>query len=37
MEEYKVERLLRDAMLLELGGGTTEIQILTIARHILAE
>lgn len=37
MEEYVVERLLRDAMLLELGGGTTEIQILTIARHILAE
>jgi len=37
MEEYVVERLLRDAMLLELGGGTTEIQILTIARHILNE
>jgi alkylation response protein AidB-like acyl-CoA dehydrogenase len=37
MEEYVVERLARDAMLLELGGGTTEIQILTIARHILAE
>ena len=37
IEEYVVERLLRDAMLLELGGGTTEIQILTIARHILAE
>jgi alkylation response protein AidB-like acyl-CoA dehydrogenase len=37
MEEYVVERLLRDAMLLELGGGTTEIQILTIARHILAQ
>jgi hypothetical protein len=37
MEEYVVERLLRDSMLLELGGGTTEIQILTIARHILAE
>ena len=37
MEEYKVERLMRDAMLLELGGGTTEIQVLTIARHILAQ
>lgn len=37
MEEYIVERLMRDAMLLELGGGTTEIQILTIARHILTE
>ena len=37
IEEYVVERLMRDAMLLELGGGTTEIQILTIARHILSE
>jgi alkylation response protein AidB-like acyl-CoA dehydrogenase len=36
MAEYVVERLARDAKLLELGGGTTEIQILTIARHILA-
>jgi hypothetical protein len=37
MEEYAVERLARDAKLVEIGGGTTEIQILTIARHILAE
>ncbi len=37
MEEYVVERLARDAKLLELGGGTTEIQILTIARHLLAD
>jgi alkylation response protein AidB-like acyl-CoA dehydrogenase len=37
LEEYTVERLARDAKLLELGGGTTEMQILTIARHILAE
>ena len=36
LEEQTVERLARDAKLLELGGGTTEIQILTIARHILA-
>jgi hypothetical protein len=36
MEEYVVERLARDAKLLELGGGTTEMQILTIARHLLA-
>ncbi|GIW42031.1 MAG: acyl-CoA dehydrogenase [Candidatus Binatia bacterium] len=36
MEEYEVERLARDAKLMELGGGTTEIQELTIARHILA-
>ena len=35
MKEYVVERLARDAKLLELGGGTTEIQILTIARNIL--
>ncbi|HEV7734546.1 MAG TPA: acyl-CoA dehydrogenase family protein [Candidatus Binatia bacterium] len=36
MEEYAVERLARDAKLIELGGGTTEIQILTIARELLA-
>ena len=36
MEEYEVERLTRDAMLMELGGGTTEIQELTIARHLIA-
>ncbi|MCC6847068.1 MAG: acyl-CoA dehydrogenase family protein [Deltaproteobacteria bacterium] len=37
MEEYVVERLARDAKLLELGGGTTEMQILTIARELLRE
>ena len=37
MEEYVVERLARDAKLIELGGGTTEIQILTIARELLAD
>ncbi|MDH5671235.1 MAG: acyl-CoA dehydrogenase family protein [Myxococcales bacterium] len=36
MEEYVVERLARDAKLVEIGGGTTEMQILTIARHLLA-
>lgn len=36
MEEYVVERLARDAKLIELGGGTTEIQILTLARELLA-
>ncbi|MBI4516006.1 MAG: acyl-CoA dehydrogenase family protein [Deltaproteobacteria bacterium] len=36
MEEYVVERLARDAKLIELGGGTTEMQILTIARAILS-
>src|SRR5438034_4933834 len=30
------ERLARDAKLMELGGGTTEIQELTIARHLIA-
>jgi alkylation response protein AidB-like acyl-CoA dehydrogenase len=35
MEEYVVERLARDAKLIELGGGTTEMQILTIARQLL--
>jgi alkylation response protein AidB-like acyl-CoA dehydrogenase len=37
MEEYVVERLARDAKLVELGGGTTEMQILTIARELLQE
>jgi alkylation response protein AidB-like acyl-CoA dehydrogenase len=37
MEEYVVERLARDAKLVEIGGGTTEIQILTIARHIMEQ
>jgi alkylation response protein AidB-like acyl-CoA dehydrogenase len=36
MEEYIVERLARDAKLVEIGGGTTEIQVLTIARQLLA-
>jgi hypothetical protein len=27
----------RDAKRVELGGGTTEMQILTIAREVLAE
>jgi len=35
MEEYEVERLARDAKLMELGGGTTEIQELTIARSLV--
>jgi alkylation response protein AidB-like acyl-CoA dehydrogenase len=37
MEEYVVERIARDAKLVEIGGGTTEIQMLTIARHILQD
>jgi hypothetical protein len=35
MKEYEVERVLRDAKLLEIGGGTNEIQRLVIARHLL--
>jgi alkylation response protein AidB-like acyl-CoA dehydrogenase len=35
MEEYVVERLFRDSKLIELGGGTTEIQELTAARWLV--
>ncbi len=35
MEEYVVERLFRDAKLIELGGGTTEIQELTAGRWLV--
>ena len=37
MQEYRVEMLARDAKLLQIGGGTDEIQILNIARNILAD
>jgi acyl-CoA dehydrogenase len=37
MQEYRVEMLARDAKLLQIGGGTDEIQIINIARHLLAE
>ena len=33
MREYHVEMLMRDAKLLQIGGGTDEIQIITVARH----
>ena len=36
MAEYRVEMLMRDAKLLQIGGGTDEIQIINIARHLLA-
>jgi alkylation response protein AidB-like acyl-CoA dehydrogenase len=35
MQEYRVEMLARDAKLLQIGGGTDEIQILRIAREVL--
>jgi alkylation response protein AidB-like acyl-CoA dehydrogenase len=34
-KEYHVERFLRDAKLLEIGEGTSEVQRMVIARHIL--
>lgn len=34
MSEYHVEMLMRDAKLLGIGGGTDEIQLLTIAKEI---
>ena len=35
IREYPVERYMRDAKLLEIGGGTSEIQKLIIARELL--
>jgi alkylation response protein AidB-like acyl-CoA dehydrogenase len=35
--EYPVERLYRDARLMTIGEGTSEIHRLVIARHVLAE
>jgi hypothetical protein len=35
MEEYHIEKLARDAKLLELGAGTTDINLLSAARHEL--
>ncbi|MHA2100430.1 MAG: acyl-CoA dehydrogenase family protein [Candidatus Kariarchaeaceae archaeon] len=35
MKEYRIERLARDAKLLEIGAGTTEIRKLIIARELL--
>lgn len=35
MTEHRVEMLARDAKLLEIGGGTSDIQLLTVARELL--
>ncbi|MGE3459133.1 MAG: acyl-CoA dehydrogenase family protein [Kofleriaceae bacterium] len=37
MAEYRVEMLMRDAKLLQIGGGTDEIQIINIARNLLGD
>jgi len=37
MKEYPVERYFRDARVLEIGAGTSEIQKLVIARELLKE
>ena len=37
MREYHVEMLMRDAKLLQIGGGADEIQIITIARSLLKD
>ncbi len=37
MTEYQVERYLRDAKLFEIGGGTSEIQKLIIAKQVFKE
>jgi hypothetical protein len=37
MAENRVEMLMRDAKLLQIGGGTDEIQIGLIARQLLTE
>jgi len=33
--DYRVEGLARDAKLLEIGGGTSDIQLLAVARELL--
>jgi butyryl-CoA dehydrogenase len=33
--DYPVERMMRDAKVCEIGEGTSEIQRIVIARHIL--
>jgi alkylation response protein AidB-like acyl-CoA dehydrogenase len=37
MQEYRVEMFARDAKLLQIGGGTDEIQIINIARNLIGE
>jgi alkylation response protein AidB-like acyl-CoA dehydrogenase len=37
IKEYPVERSIRDAKLISIGGGTSEIQRMIIARHLLGD
>jgi len=36
-KDYPVERMMRDAKICEIGEGTSEIQRMVIARHVLKE
>lgn len=35
MKEYKVERFMRDSKLMEIGAGTSEIQLMIMARQLM--
>ncbi|MFH0812814.1 MAG: acyl-CoA dehydrogenase family protein, partial [Pseudomonadota bacterium] len=37
MKEFPVERFYRDQKLLEIGEGTSEIQRIVIARHVIGD
>ncbi|OGP60435.1 MAG: hypothetical protein A2V67_19050 [Deltaproteobacteria bacterium RBG_13_61_14] len=37
MREYKVERFMRDAKLMEIGAGTSQIQLLILARMLMKD
>lgn len=37
IKEYPIERSMRDAKLISIGGGTSEIQKMIIARHLIDE
>jgi len=36
-KDYPVERFMRDAKICEIGEGTSEIQRIVIARHLLKD